>query len=335
MKRAVCLGLLVGACAPAELPPPQPIDLEVVVVGSSTLADAPLRIAAVWSSPTSMLVTTDVAITSTESSMQFRLTEPDDPAFIPKGFEPMTIFAGREPYLSYRPSIVAYADRDGSESFGEGDAVVGIESERTVAWLFDFESRFFELPPDFVATYYELTDQRYTPFLRAEPFVPGSFDRSVPTSASIFQSEPVLVTLGGVVRPADQLRCGNQLLYLDDSTTQVALRVDTTLDAGEMCGLEVSDCKSVPLEPIGTPVAATSDDDLVQCRKNDRAEVLVVEVRNLDCETHCFCRVRDVVTAWATSTSSAPSWWPCGRSVDFCDSSLPLYRADATCVAAP
>lgn len=337
-----CLGGV--GCSP-EAASLQPFTVSVNVVGSATIALDRLRLVAVLEGddPGELAIGPDVTVTATGTPVQLELRSPE-------GFEvevesqPLYVQLTDDGWgvQASRVRFVAYLDVDGSGDYQGGESLLGVDQPvgvdpygQGVAWLADPEAQLAALPAAAIDAFYRATDDAYTPFL---PFMVGSTFMADESGLAI----EVDVARHTIVN-AD-LACRGSLYYGVDPPTEVLLWVDRSLDAQTLCGLEIGDCRPVDtstLTPPALPDPALEAlnpfvDTHAQCRQRGGVQVLVVEEARLRCDpTSCLCVNVDSVVAVATATTATPPWWPCGDTVEFCPSSLPLYRVDPACFPPP
>lgn len=332
-------GLLLStcvACAPpleAEL---QPLDVDIVVVGSATVAFDLLRVAIRFEGQAGEIeMGSDIAITSTGTLQTIR-------------FEPPNLTRGRGSDLSWQflgtregvplgwPRLVAYLDHNRSGRLEAGpesvDQIVGADSQqRRVGWLFDTEATLATLSAEGIEGYYQVTGGRYTPFVLASGGLLSADDEVPPEPGIVIDASQLSIV-------NSDLLCGGFLRNGSEVPAKVELLVDLSLDPAIVCGLDIADCRPVDTSTLTAPVipSPTGVNPVVrataQCRRRLGVELLVIENQRIRCTDRCVCTNHTTIEAVATSTAAEmPAWWPCGDTLSYCDSDLPLYRVDPEC----
>lgn len=337
------LALALSACAGPEYSELEPLQIEVMVVGSATVSYDHLRVAVLYQSATGDLeVGADVAITATGTANLMTLFPP---ARVESGarLEALELPPSLQAVLVSRPRILAYLDLDGSESFQNGRQLTGPDQPlgadgywQTLGRVVDPWATIQSLGPDAAQAYYRITNDRFTPFMRLGRQAGGSLVADTAPEPYALDATRLSIT------PAD-LACQGNLRNAESPPNEVLLWVDRSLDAEVLCGLEVPNCLPVDTSTLTAPalpdgpvpnafVARNS-----QCRRRRGVEVLIVQEDRLRCApSTCGCANEIKIEAVATATSALkPSWWPCGQTVDYCDSPLPLYQADPQCYPEP
>ncbi len=338
---SLLLGL--GACAGPEYAELEPLQIEVLVVGSATVSYDSLRVAVLYQGAQGGLeVGADVAVTATGTATLMTLLPPST---IERGarLEALQLPPSQQALLVARPRILAYLDLDGSESFQNGRQMTGPDQPlgadgywQTLGRVVDPWAAIASLGPDAAQAYYRLTDNRFTPFIRLGREAGGNLVADTAPEPYALDATRLSIT------PAD-LACQGNLRNAESPPNEVLLWVDRSLDALVLCGLEVPHCLPVdtstltppalPQGPVPNAFVARNS----QCRRRRGVEVLIVQEDRLRCApSTCGCANEISIEAVATATSAVkPPWWPCGETVDYCDSPLPLYQADPECYPQP
>ena len=250
------------------------------------------------------------------------------------------------------PRIAIYRDDDGSGDFtpwnldddDPPDQIVAVNGSGTtvVAGVRDFEFEFRRLPAVDVNTYYSRTNGVHTDFIRfpgatstLTPSILTSF--GLPVASLYFDDSPV---------PARDIRCINSSPFQSmpelqpisaagTSSRSITILVDDSIDAESICGLSTPNCQPVDITTtttaVPTPLASAGRRIFSQCRFSPSFESLVTLQAELQCDRDCNCGWVERQQALIVRTSSTPAGWPCGDTVDFCGSDLPLFRIDEAC----
>lgn len=348
MRRLASLtALLLAAlvCSLSCSPPPDatlaPMPVAVEVVGSTTVALDHLRLVAMYEGDEGLLAFgPDVAVTSTGTPLTLELTHPGDIGPAPRQFG-LRLTSDGQGVLVGRARLIAYIDHDRSESFQYGEQIFGPDQPlgiedfwRGVAWMPQPELQVGGLTSEAAASLYRATGDRYTGIV---PVVRVSDTELSP----IASADPILVDLTRLSVVNADIACRRQLRNTSDPPPAVRLWVDRALDPGVVCGLEIADCRPVDTSTLTPPALPPPPEDRpdnpfvarnAQCRRRGGLEVLVIEEDRVVCNPPtCLCSDHVTIEAVATSTSSAPRWWPCGEEVVRCPSNQPLYRVDPEC----
>lgn len=325
------------ACAPSELGPPLPGEVRLLAVGTSTLSLDRLRVAGLYRNDEAIDTTADVAVTATGTPVIGVLTAPTIDLSARSDFRLRVGQQGN--FVARGIRFFGYLDADGSGGFSNGPdlngpdlVVAAAPTSPSYAWLPELNDQLSAQTPETVEEFYSLTGDRYTAFL---PFTaPGL----APTAGSANIPPPtIVVSLATAEFARHALLCVQSLAGED--LTEARVRVDPSAGGDGLCALAIPDCSTATVAELEAPELPRQDlDDLsvqttVQCRRSGRREALVIESMRLRCSSSpCRCQRVTQVEAIVTSTGATPGWWPCGETVEVCDSSLPLYRADRSCL---
>ena len=152
-------------------------------------------------------------------------------------------------------------------------------------------------------------------------------------------ARPVSLEIVDSPVPQEQLRCGRHRVWVYGdgtlATRNIHALVANTLDQVVMCGVEIPDCQGADLtdpasvpEPELAPERTDRFARVVQCRTNGSVQTLIVQEATRTC-ADCVCTMPPQATVYFTDATGAPPWWPCGDTIPFCTSPLPLYFMDA------
>ncbi len=86
--------------------------------------------------------------------------------------------------------------------------------------------------------------------------------------------------------------------------------------------------------PALTDAQSAAFTRVVRCRQAGALEALIVYDARMDCE-QCSCAMKPHADVFYASAADLPAWWPCGTTVAFCESDLPLYAIDPACLTEP
>lgn len=334
------------ACAPSELGPPLPAEVQLIAVGTTTLSLDRLRIAGLYSAADAIETTADVSVTATGAPVIGTLMAPAGKVAVRN----LQIEVGElGNFVGGEVRFFGYLDADGSGDFSNGpdlngpdQVVAAAPPSPSYAWLPELGTQLLNQTPEAVEEFYSFTAGRYTAFLPVRVF--GSDGPALGlSSARVFVRSsatrpttiPVSITSPELARHT--LLCPESLE--GEGLTEAQVRVDPSAGGEVLCALAIPDCTTTTVAELQAPDLPLDEVDsltlrtTVQCRRSGRRESLVVEVERLRCSTSpCHCERVTRIDAIVTSTGATPTWWPCGNAVDFCDSSLPLYRADPSCL---
>ena len=329
-----------SACTPSEILDPGPRDAIIIFTGTTTMAYARPRLSALMRSEAGGYTTAaDVVITSTNTVVHVQL-QPPPVDYVPKRLRDIVVFGAKQETFGIlkagRVQFVFYDDLDASESFQDGNEVLGpdqiIAMENSPAgyvWAPDLENQLAMLVPPVLSGYYAATDGRYTAFFPI--FFTGNFDMASATaSATIDLSQ-------ATIAPA-RFACDDGLAGPRVLDQIIQLRIDDQLAAENLCGLEFTECSTVAIDTVDpspffppewmNPYVGV----IAQCRRRGGYETVVVETTRQSCNPiTCMCTRTVEVNAVLTSTAEPPSWWPCDTLIPYCESTQPLYRTDARC----
>ena len=325
LTSALCL--LVG-CEPIESVAPAAGHVRVQLVERGVPKDAlegPVRYAVAWTvqvgDDVSLEVTDDGPIDLHDDGTLVELRLPDDPKrLFPQERLPMVYTDESFLYASVqRPRFVLYTDRNLNERFDadvldhEGpDRVLGVDvGPRYVAGLLDAEAALRSIPFALTESFYLATGGDFTSFVSVvdnggslelrewSPSVPVDIDLSDYPLASL-----------QCMRPALTPRSTRRIVLDDD--------VDEAL-----CGLDAAQCEQLDLhetQSVQALVEATQGrSPAPQCRRRDDLVALAMMTTTRTCD-FCACWERRDQTVLVVNGNDPPDWWPCGRSVVYCNS---------------
>ena len=233
---------------------------------------------------------------------------------------------------AYRPRFVVYEDVDEDQRLapssieGDGpDRILGADSSFSpiVAYLPNLDLVLEELTTEQFALYEASTDGRYTAFVAARGMLDSLFV-SPREDGSIFLDD-------GDIGEAS-VRCLHRLFGATTPPIDVDFTVNDELDPLVVCGTTAGACRSRDLDDVVPPPFLDDEDELlpgVTCRRNEQLEVLGVSSTRAECEG-CQCVSQRSAVAFATTTTSTPTWWPCGEVVPYCRGGA-LLAFDAGC----
>jgi hypothetical protein len=311
--------LVASACGVSDRPDPLPLDIEVTAVGTTTVSLDTLRLAVLYRGMESLVITNDVAFTSTTTPIALTLEAPEltDPAATSQLF----IFMNERLSVS-TAELVTYLDRDASNSFDPTvDVVMGLSDVfLAIAWIFELELQLSTISLEATNAYYNATGDRYTDLMLVQFAGPGAY--------LVTEPSPISVEISRMSIAAAELTCGRAALTFDERSS-VRLTIDEALDLGPFCDIGIGTCESADVAAL-PPVDLTRTSS--QCVQRGALESLALETVDLSCDTEdCHCTTTRSVRAIITSTTSVPAWWPCGEEIEYCASSLPLYQIDPAC----
>lgn len=317
----------------------------MTVVGTSTLPLARLRVAGIHLQDGAIETTADVAVTSTGTSVVGTLQAPT--IALPARSTLNIAVGDQGRFRGYEVRFFGYLDSDGSGGFSNGpdlngpdQVVAAAPGTDGYAWLPDLAAQLARQIPETVDQFYTLTGGRHT------AFVPVRVLRGGLSAGAQFGGEGVgalatrPVTISVYLTNTESAR---HILLCSQSlngagSTDVRVQVDPSAGGDLLCALAIPDCTTATVAELEAPELPLDEgQDLtrpitVQCRRSSHREALIVEEDRIQCSSRtCTCDRLTRVEAIVTSTRAKPSWWPCGDVVEFCDSSLPLYRADRNC----
>jgi hypothetical protein len=333
--------LILCACGIDQHKVPQSSSARIAATNPlNMIFSSALRGAVVWTS-SSLVVSADVALDLAQASTTVPLTPVS--ADVENQVTPVeSVELSKTTTLSiYRPRLIVYEDVNGSGVFEPGPPLAnGVDVVRaidqgtavSVADLLDLDHVLRGLSLEEAQAYYELTDGVYTPFI----FVTTSSGGLALMRKD--DVEPISLRLSDSAVPQEELACGrNRVTIYGDgtgATRNIHALVAQTLNASLVCGVDIPDCHSVDLANLAEPsLTATRTDAfvrLLQCRTDGVIQSLIVQEAERTCN-NCVCPMTPLATVYFTDAASAPPWWPCGVSIAFCDSTLPLYFMDTTC----
>ncbi len=325
-----------AACAPPLVAELQPLDVEVMIVGSATVSFDALRVAVRFESLKGDIeMGSDIAITSTGAPYLLRIEAPSLTT-APASDLRLALDGTRDELHLAWPRLIAYLDHDHSGDFDPSidspDQVLGTDSpQNRIGWLVDPEDALSRLSPEATESYYQATGGLYTPFL-VYP-LPQTTDL-LPVARLAIPIDASRLSIAN-----SDLRCRGLLRNGPELEPEIKLWVDRSLDPAIVCGLDIADCRPVDTSTLTAPELPpqTRINPVVsrtaQCRRRLGVELLVLQEQRIRCDGRCICAEAVKIEAVATSTSAEPpSWWPCGQELPYCDSSLPLYRVDPKCL---
>jgi hypothetical protein len=340
---AVAVGLAAG-CDVASLRRPQPSSVPISVQSPRAVElTAPLRYAVVFGTVGGFVVTADGPVTLGDTfPVPLRLP----PAGWENSVTPLesVILPSHTSLDVYRPRLLVYEDLDQSGDFAPAsqpngvDRVVAVDNSVGVPSLGvvpNLDTVLANMTLEETAAYYEASGHRYTPFIRVQA-TSGYLELIEAATA-----DPIRLDIADSPVPAERFVCGRSAVYLygDPLTpaTHVSIQVDSSLDAASVCGATIPACTSAVFAGMPAPDFSTLDTQahrrVVQCRLTDRFQVVIIQDAELRC-ADCLCNYETTADAYFTAPSNVPDWWPCGTggTVNYCDSTLPLYDIDAACV---
>ena len=342
--KAIVAGIaaVLAACSVDSGSLPRSSSVAITVHSATPMSSAaPLRYAVVFIYPGDFVVTADGPIAADET-ITVPLTTPFD------RWEQMVtpletaILPSNTSLDVYRPRIVVYEDIDQSDDFapnvvaGGVDRIVAIDSgssSTSVAAVPDLDTVLSKMTFEETEAYYAASGDRYTPFIRVQA-ASGYLEL---TNAA--RAGPVRLDLAESPIPGEHFVCGRSAVYLYGDplapATHVSVLLDSGIDPGEVCGATIPACATIAFADLPAPDFSESPDQahrrVVQCRANERFQVVVIQEADMNCNT-CVCNYSDTAAAYFANPLALPTWWPCNVSVGICESSLPLYELDAACV---
>lgn len=330
--------VLVSACTTPTLPE------ESDAVFSATLpahveAGADLRYAILWLEGTRVRVTNGGRVRGASFDARFAWPsgirsgelQPIEKVLVASGEFPLSgsgqIFAPFSVYAdSYRPRVVLYRDLDADRALtldpASADTMLATDSSTGVAALLDVEATLAKLTLNQSREFYA-DGQEYSRFV----MVSGSG-----LSLQIVESASIFLYAGPHAELREEIQCARSV-----ATTRAAMEtrvlVDESLDPALACPRGVSACSGASLEGLEQP-DYESDRDVqryAQCRRSAELAALSIFAVQPDC-ADCVCIEEPLVELYLTSRDAAPSWWPCGDEIEYCDDGLDV-AATAYCSA--
>lgn len=316
--------------------------LPITVQSARTMVvAAPLRYAVVFNYPNTFAVTADGPVNvgdtievplRTPSSGWENLVTPLETAILPS----------QTNIDVYRPRVVIYEDIDQSGDFAPTsvlhgvDRIVAIDSSTGVpsfAVVPDLDTVLSRMSLEETTAYYAASGNRYTPFIRVQ-----SASGYLELVESV-RADPVRLDLADSPVPAERFVCGRSAVYIYgdplEPATHLTVDVDSTINAADVCGATIPACASSVFADMSVPDFSVSDTQahrrVVQCRLTDRFQVVIIQDAVLTC-ADCMCNYETTANAYFAPVDTVPAWWPCGVSITYCDSTLPLYDIDSACV---
>ncbi|MEQ8278522.1 MAG: hypothetical protein RMA76_32255 [Deltaproteobacteria bacterium] len=347
MKRAVLLLALLAACRPEATRAPLPGRVKLVLEPAPNLVVThPVRLAVVWVTSevsdagepsTGYVVTLDQVVTSTTITLDV-VAPPADQIDLLSPKEAIGFgFNGNFPTRgnAYRPRFVVYEDLDDSGSFdarsledGGPDRVIGADSSFNafVAYVFDIESILSQMSSEQFALYETATNGRFTAFVG----VVGTLD-----DLAIAAAREASIVVSDSDVPSASVRCRHQIFGTQASPIDVSVTVNPPLDPLVVCGTTATECAGAPLMSLPPPVVVDEDEEPlggITCRRNAQLEMLTFHSQRVRCDG-CGCYVDETARAFATTATSAPTWWPCPDPIGYCLEG-PVAAFTSTCAVA-
>lgn len=299
--------------------------VDVVWTGSTTVALSRLRYGAydgffpgqVRVETPPLATFADVALTATTATTALTLRAPAGGAQYTYG-----LALSETEIIAIVPiAFVTYLDVDDSSDLGVGDLVVAESGFDVSGWAYlpDREAQLSLLSLRAQLYFRELVpDARELFIARPDQYGGGVFP------------PPVAMELESAAARAFRLGCALSTTLPLVRTTSVVIAPG--IDPLRACGLDASSCLSAPLEPLGSPVIPEGEATRAQCRPRSDLEFLLVETlgwsRSLD---SCTEGPTSEVLAYVSTASAAPSWWPCGDTVERCDTGSSPLTVDSSC----
>lgn len=350
--RALALALFVVSCAPEEDVPFAPVSIRIDARDPfGARPDGPVNVTLLWTTTGTIYASSNAVLQPGENTVELPLDfiEPRPPGLF---FAEFTLT--RDRITVHVPRVALYRDDDGSGDFTAWnldeepvDRIVAVNGAgaTSVAAVRNFETALTGLTAVDVNTFYSLTDGLHTPFLRfagaTSTLTPDVLAASGPPIVSLYFDDSEI--------PARDVRCVSTAPFQTEpelpsisatgtSSRTVAVQVDETLDVEVVCGLSTPNCRGVDIETVTTTTPAdlrtAGRRVLSQCRRSASFESLVTLNAELRCE-ECSCGWVERHDALVVRTASTPPGWPCGQTIAYCPSPLPLFRVDEACFLAP
>ena len=346
---AALLGLLLLSCAPEEDVPFETVFVRVDVRDPfGSRPPGPLKVGLLWATTSTVFGSTQVDLPEDGNTVDLPLAFP-----IPRPLNlPFFEFRlTRESVIIHIPRVVVFQDADESGDFTPWttsgpitDPIFAINGRdaTVVTAVRDLEAELVDLTATDVNTFYELTNGANTPFI----IFPGRTSTLTPNRVAFSERPVVSMYFEDSDEPARDVGCIESRQFQPEAQLQpisatgtssrsVSILVDTSLDADAICGLTTPNCLSVD----ANTVTATVPDDVqtagrrsfARCRTGGSLQSLVTFEAELRCEG-CDCGWVERSRAIVVQTSSTPPDWPCGDTVPFCVSTLPLFQIDEACL---
>ncbi|MCK6545989.1 hypothetical protein L6R52_08975 [Myxococcota bacterium] len=247
----------------------------------------------------------------------------------PEVIAALTPRAAGQPWRAvHRARILVYEDVDADGAPDDDDRWLALDTDlRGLGYIADPLGALTDVGLAYEQYFYDATGGRYTPWVRAD------WTSGYPIVARGW-FENVELVLGPPDVQHALVECLPVTPFAGASTSVL---LDDALDPA-LCGLDPTACSTEDLDAIEPPSLETSAfaayTRTVEChRRGDLASFVVLE-RAVRCEA-CRCGPFDATTAYVTTATAAPSWWPCGADVPYCPTDRGLTESDPLCAAAP
>lgn len=316
----------VAGCRAEEL---ELVDGEVVLRVRDPLgvrSGAPLAWALAWPRPDAEEESNELGVITAggvidTSSVTIPLARPD--ASVLAALEAR--IAGRPWNAVHRPRLLVYEDVDGDGTpTGASDRWLGLDADfQGLGYVIDPVATLRDLGLTYEQYFYDATGGRYSAWVRTDwsagyPVVARRWTPDV----VVVLTEPELTKTLVECRPLIPLQTNTTVLVLDDA-------LDPSL-----CGLDTAECTSTNLEDLEPPrldtLAYATYVHTVECHAREDLASLVTVERTMRCVA-CRCGLSSTTTAYVTTATAAPEWWPCGDEVPYCPTTLGLTEPDALC----
>jgi len=248
-----------------------------------------------------------------------------------------------DPIAVFRPRVVLYEDTNDSGALEAEpidatgtDRILAVDDEKggSVAAVQNLTAVIRHLALEEADEFYRLTGGRFSPVLRVQ--------RRGNRLRGLARAKPMLLSVSDSERPREDLACNRRLTEFPVngySSANTQLLFDKRLDRGAVCGgAAVRRCDAADLTRVRPSSIEPHQTDgrqrTLQCRMFGNDEVLVDYDSRYLCGG-CTCAWHSAPRVYVAAAGATPKWWPCGRSVSFCDSAQPFYRYDPACEMQP